>query len=623
MPTDVTAPAPAHMSAIPAVDATRRPTAPLTHRANSPPTRHLELPPRSPEKSLPHAPKRGTAKTGASHPPTTPKSMHASAQTPCPPTVSDNNSITSSKIFTPMHVARFSKLLADHPDPAFSDYVVNGLTYGFKVGYQGQRESLTAPNLASAHANADHISTHLEKCTLDGQTAGPFDTPPFPIMQCSGLGVVPKKNGRLRVIHHLSAPPGQSVNDHISTTDYSLRYVRVDDAIQSILAKGRGALLTKLDIRNAFRLIPVHPSDWPLLGISWNGQFYYERVLPFGLRSSPFIFDRVASAIEWIIRNHFSISDLLHYLDDFLCVSPGHKVLATKQRDIIVNAFQLLQVPLAEEKLEGPSTVITFLGITLDTVRMEARLPEDKLVELRSLLGQYNSARSISSAKLASFLGKLSFASSVIIPGRTFTRRLWDLAKRFHKVPHYYKIVLTSECRKDIQWWDTLIQGWNGKSFFLSQNLTPSTELGLFTDASGAIGWGAYYGREHRWIQGQWATDVEHLSIEFKELYALLAACLAWGSRWSKLRITIHCDNKAVVDSIASGTSKSPTVMSLLRKLFMICAQHNFTVTACHVPGKCNLIADSLSRFKMQEFRRLAPKAQAKPDIVDLSYLLA
>jgi len=103
-------------------------------------------------------------------------------------------------------------------------------------------------------------------------------------MRCSGLGVVPKKNGKLRVIHH----------------DHSLQYIRVDDAIKRILSIGKGALLTKLDIRNAFRLIPVRPEDWHLLGICWQQQYYYERVLPFGLRSSPFIFDRVATAIEWI-----------------------------------------------------------------------------------------------------------------------------------------------------------------------------------------------------------------------------------------------------------------------------------------------------------------------------------
>ena len=79
-------------------------------------------------------------------------------------------------------------------------------------------------------------------------------------------------------------------------------------------------------------------------------------------------------------------------------------------------------------------------------------------------------------------------------------------------------------------------------------------------------------------------------------------------------RHTMYCDNKAVVDCIRSGTSKSPPVMTLLRELFFVCTGFNFTVTAAHIAGQFNCIADSLSRFRMEEFRRLAPAAQAQPD---------
>ena len=452
------------------------------------------------------------------------------------------------------------------------------------------------------------------QCVEDGLTSGPFDQQPFPTMQCSGLGIVPKKNGKLRVIHHLSAPEGSSINDGIPREDFSLKYIHVDDAVRIIWRIGVGALLTKLDIRNAFRLIPVRPEDWSLLGIHWNAKFYFEKVLPFGLRSSPYIFDRVACSIEWIVQTHFKIPHLLHYLDDFLCISPPSLSLAEKQRAVILDAFHYLQVPLALEKLEGPTTQLTFLGITLDTVHMEARLPEDKLSEIKVLLDQFSVARFTSAAKFDSFLGKLSFAASVIVPGRTFMRRLWDVCKRYSNLPRHYRVSLDDDCRKDILWWKVLAAGWNGKSFFLFEEETAASELGLFTDASGSHGWGAYYAKEGRWLQGSWDSNMQDLSIEYKELYAILAACSTWGHMWSRMRIAIHCDNQAVVSCLASGTSKSVPVMSLIRKLFLVCAQHNFLVVARHVPGKANTIADSLSRSNMQVFRRLAPLARADPD---------
>ena len=84
-------------------------------------------------------------------------------------------------------------------------------------------------------------------------------------MQVSGLGTVPKSTGKLRLIHDLSSPDGSNVNDRIPQGAYSLQYESVDTPISSIMRLGRGSYLTKVDIRNAFRLCPVTPADWPYL----------------------------------------------------------------------------------------------------------------------------------------------------------------------------------------------------------------------------------------------------------------------------------------------------------------------------------------------------------------------
>ena len=189
-------------------------------------------------------------------------------------------------------------------------------------------------------------------------------------------------------------------------------------------------------------------------------------------------------------------------------------------------------------------------------------------------------------------------------------RRLWSICSRYQQ-PHY-RISLTTECQEDIQWWLRLLEQWNGKSFFLFPDWTPSPDLELFTDASGTLGWGAF--NSGRWLQGTWSPEQLAHSIEWKELYALVTAYCTWGKEWRQLRITMHCDNKAVVDCIRSGTSKSPPVMTLIRGLFFVCARFNFNVTAAHIAGQSNCIADSLSCFRMEEFRRLAPAAQAQPE---------
>lgn len=192
--------------------------------------------------------------------------------------------------------------------------------------------------LPSAFEHASFISEQLAASCLRGETAGPFDTPPFPFMRCSGIGAVPKKNGKLRMIHHLSSPTGNSVDDGIPPRPFSLTYVSIDDAIDLSMSSPSPMYLSKLDVKSAFRQIPVRKEDFPLLGIFWQDQYYYEQVLPLGLRSSPAIFDSVARAVEWIMHYQFSIRQLIHYLDDYLNVSSS-LVVAKQQLAILLRAF--------------------------------------------------------------------------------------------------------------------------------------------------------------------------------------------------------------------------------------------------------------------------------------------
>ena len=541
--------------------------------------------------------------------------------TPCVSTTTDSIRCTcigtsNTHSHTPLSVSRFSSLLASHPNPTFVKYVVHGLRCGFDVDFTGNcSTNCDSQNLPSAHTNPDFISAQLHASCSRHETAGPFPSPPFPFMRCSGIGAVPKKNGKLRMIHHLSSPEGQSVNDCIPADPFSLHYVTIDDAVNLIMQLPAPVYLAKLDVKSAFRQIPVRPEDWPLLGIRWQGQYFYERVLPFGLRSSPAIFDSVASAIEWIMQEQFAIPHLLH--DDFLNACSG-SVVAHQQLAILLRAFTYLGVPLAPAKVEGPAQVLTFLGIILDTRRLEARLPMDKLSELRDLLRATLHSVSISQRQLESLLGKLSFAARVVVPGRTFMRRLWSIASRYQQP--YYRIKFSEECLEDLRWWLKLLDQWNGRSFFLHPNWTPSPDLQLYTDASGAIGWGAY--NSGRWIQGRWTDSQAAHSIDWKELFAVVAACSTWGSEWPQLRILIHCDNMVVVECIRSGTSRSPALMVLLRELFFECAGHNFTVSAKHIPGANNTIADRLSRFCMQDFRKAAPSARMVADMARLPHQL-
>lgn len=180
----------------------------------------------------------------------------------------------------------------------------SGFKFGFSLHFKGARVSFFANNLVSAQENPQIVSAKLFKECQADRLAGPFDHPPFVQFRVSPLGVVPKKApGEYRLIHHLSFPNGDSVNDGIPPEHTSVPYVRVDDAVAMIKRLGRGSFLAKTDIKSAFRIIPIRPSDYDLLGIFWQGKYYYDRAMSMGCASSCRIFEILAQLSSGLLRN--------------------------------------------------------------------------------------------------------------------------------------------------------------------------------------------------------------------------------------------------------------------------------------------------------------------------------
>ena len=101
----------------------------------------------------------------------------------------------------------------------------------------------------------------------------------------------------------------------------AIQYVSFDEIVGSILKAGRGCCILKWDIKDAFRNIPVAPSQHWLLGFQWQGHFYHETVLSFGLRTAPVLFNLFAEGFHWILLKA-GFRFLHHYLDDFVAMVP-------------------------------------------------------------------------------------------------------------------------------------------------------------------------------------------------------------------------------------------------------------------------------------------------------------
>ena len=456
----------------------------------------------------------------------------------------------------------------------------------------------------------DVVDDYLQNEITAGRVVGPFPAKSLPEVHISQFGVIPKNHhpDKWRLIVDLSYPSGHSVNDGIPKDLCSLNYITIDDAVNHILELGCGTHLAKIDIKNAFRLIPVHPTDRHLLGMQWKDGIYIDTCLPFGLRSAPKLFNILAEFMAWILKQQ-GISHLLHYLDDFLILGPPASNVCQQHLDAVKQVCDMLGVPLALEKVEGPTTCLSFLGITLDTVNMEARLPEEKLQRIQLLVAEWLDKKKATKRRILSLVGQLQHATKVVKHGRIFVARLYSTAAKVREMDFYTR--LNMDFRSDICWWHVFLQHWNGISLLrLTTHHTPNDFI-IQTDASGSWGCGAFL--LGQWLQWEWSPTWKSIGIMAKELAPIVLSCAVWGKLLSHKRVLFQCDNQSVVAAIQKGSSKDVSAMHLLRCLWFFVAYYDIDITSTHIAGITNTTADHLSRNNLSSFFSLNPQALQHP----------
>ena len=276
----------------------------------------------------------------------------------------------------------------------------------------------------------------------------------------------------------------------------------------------------------------MHAADRHLLGVQWKGAVFIDTCLPFGLRSAPKLFNTLADLLAWIMEQH-GAQPLLHYLDDFLTIGPPNSNICQQNLDTIKQICDILGVPLALEKVEGPATSLSFLGITLDTVTMEARLPPEKLRRLQLLVTEWLDKSKATKRDILSLVGHLQHATKVIRQGRTFVSRLYMTAAKVKKLNFYTR--LNREFRSDLCWWNTFLHHWNGLSLLCWSGGSQSPDVIIQTDASGLWGCGAFH--QGRWLQWEWTHEWTSVGIMAKELTLIILSCVAWGKALQRQRV--------------------------------------------------------------------------------------
>ena len=207
----------------------------------------------------------------------------------------------------------------------------------------------------------------------------------------SALGAIPKPNStKVRLIQDCSRLHGQAVNDYISTR--SFKFQTLDDATHALRPN---YFMEKIDLRHAYRSVPIHPANYQTTGCKWRftgddfDTFFFDNRLPFGAKCAPEIFHRLTQAV-WRMMAKRGYHDIIVYLDDFLVIRATFE--ACKQKyDILLSLLQDLGFTISWQKLILPTQHLTFLGVQLDTIACALTLPAEKLQECQTLVTEFQS----------------------------------------------------------------------------------------------------------------------------------------------------------------------------------------------------------------------------------------
>ena len=309
-------------------------------------------------------------------------------------------------------------------------------------------------------AMKDYINKEREQDAV----IGPFKKIPFRTrVGISPLSTRAKKSStERRVIMDLSYPRGQAVNDGMIKNNYmgfeiKLQFPKTDHLAYRIFSLGKGAMMFKIDLRRYFRQIPLDPFDYSLVGYIVDGELYFDKVLPMGMRTTPYIVQRCTDAIRFI---HQQLSYfLLNYVDDFLGAETKERIHGAFQH--LMSLLEQLKVEIAPDKVIPPTTKIDFLGTGFDSEKMEMQLPDDKVKDIKSELAGWLFKTNVTRNELEKLLGKLQFASRCIRAGRVFMARLLNWLRSMERGQRYS---IPLEARKDLSWWGRALQGFNGTS---------------------------------------------------------------------------------------------------------------------------------------------------------------
>ena len=277
------------------------------------------------------------------------------------------------------------------------------------------------------------------------------------------------------------------------------------------------------------------------------------------------------------------------YIDDFYGAAPSTDSFSAFNR--MTSLFRELGLAASDDKDVPPCTRMVCLGIEIDTNTMTLSVPSFRVQELRHELKNWLSMDTYTKHDLQRLLGKLSFVSAYVRPGRIFMCRLLNALRNISS--RLDRLIIDSDMKADISWWISLLDLYNGVSV-IPVNVTIANPEVFATDACldgcGALCFNEYFKRH-------FPAHLRSRHINELELITIVIAIKLWAPRLQGRSVELASDNTTCISVINNKRSAHPFLQHCLRELWLSLSLHNIALYVRYVASRDNFVADMLSRY--------------------------
>ena len=318
-------------------------------------------------------------------------------------------------------------------------------------------------NAPSIYKHSNTFTNTLTEWIEKGFVAGPFLLPPVANFRANVLMAEEQKD-KVRPILNLSSPEGESFNDNVEKILMPKTYQSSARLFgQTLLAVGPGAVMSKMDMRDAFKLVPAKIADLRLQGFRWLGAFFIDTQQIFGGSPSVSNFDQVAETVLNIVLSETKINkhQVHRTLDDVACVAQP----ATGHCQEFTAAYRRvcgeLGVPLADdcplkEKAFSNESQGTVLGVEFNTNRLEWRLHPRKIADIVAAIELMQQSGHSDLKQMEKLTGKLNNFAQMMPFAKLFKRTMNQFLASFAE---NYEILLEvpEHFKKDLDIWKSIL----------------------------------------------------------------------------------------------------------------------------------------------------------------------